>query len=63
MLFASSTNFISEVSTVANDTLGGVSTYLYLILGVIVAFFVLERLLKAIYPSKYNTEIEYIEKE
>jgi len=62
MLISSSSDIYSGISTVATDTLGGFWAYIAIIIGVILAFFVLEMLLKILYPDRFKNEIEYIEK-
>lgn len=62
MLTSSSTDVYSGIGQVASETLGGFWVYIIAIVGIIVAFFVIETILKSLYPDKYRNEIEYIEK-
>lgn len=62
MIISSSTDFYSSVSSIVSDTLGGFWGFIILIMGIIFTFFIIELILKAIYPDKYRNEIEYIEK-
>lgn len=53
MLISSSTSFMSDVSQVATGTFSDISGYLIFVLGIIVGFFVVEKILESVYPEKY----------
>jgi len=62
MLFSSSTSFYSGLSEVTNTTLGSFWGFIVFIAGIVLTFFLINILLKALYPDRYKNEIEYIEK-
>jgi len=54
MLISSSTDVYSGIGQVATFAFYDVLSYLFLIIGIILAFYVIELLLKSLYPHKYN---------
>jgi hypothetical protein len=56
MLYSSTTNFYGGVSQVATGTFGDILPFLYVLLGIILGFFVLETLLSFFYPERYPKE-------
>lgn len=63
MLFSSSTSFYSGLSEVANTTLNGFWGFIVFIAGIVLTFFLINILLRALYPDKYKNEIEYLDKQ
>jgi len=60
MLFSSSTDVYSGITEVFTETFSGLSGFFIFIIGVIIAFWVIEILLKAFYPNNFkdsNTEV------
>lgn len=54
MLFSSSTNTTNEMGSVASSVFDGVGTYIILLIGIVLGFFILERLAIAIFPKHYG---------
>lgn len=53
MLFSSSTDVVSGLASVSNESFQGISIYVVLIAGVVLAFFIIERIIRAIFPKHY----------
>ena len=56
MLIATSTNTFSELSTVSSSMFSSILPYLYVIIGIILAFYIIEtiRFWFSDYPERYN---------
>jgi uncharacterized membrane protein len=54
MLFSSSTNVVSDLASVSNDSFQGISMYVVLIAGIVLGFFIIERIVRAIFPKHYG---------
>jgi len=54
MLFSSSTNITSEMGAVATTAIDDVGIYVILLIGIVLGFFILERLAIAIFPKHYG---------
>ena len=53
MLFSSSTDAIGQMGSVAISAFDGVGTYVILLIGIVLGFFIIERLITAIFPKAY----------
>lgn len=53
MLIGSSTNVYASLGSISTDTIGGFKNYIFIIAGVILAFYIIERLASAIFPKSY----------
>ena len=53
MLFSSSTDIYSGLGAVSTETFGGISIYVVLIAGIVLGFFIIERIVRAIFPKHY----------
>lgn len=53
MLFSSSTDVYAGLGSVSTETFGGISIYVVLIAGIVLGFFIIERIVRAIFPKHY----------
>jgi uncharacterized membrane protein len=56
MLFSSSTDVISGLASVSNESFQGISVYVVLIAGIVLGFFIIERIVRAIFPRHYTSD-------
>jgi hypothetical protein len=54
MLFSNSTNITGEMGAVATATFDGVGGYVILLIGIVLGFFILERLASVMFPKHYG---------
>jgi uncharacterized membrane protein len=55
MLFSSSTDVVSGLASVSNESFQGISVYVVLIAGIVLGFFIIERIVRVIFPKHYNS--------
>lgn len=57
MLFQSATSTVSEIGVVSSNAFSSISPYLYLVIGLVLAFFILEMLIDIIATSKSDKKL------
>lgn len=58
MLISTTTNATSEIGSVATSSFGAVAPFIYLIFGIIIAFFVAEIIIDMVAQKKHDREID-----
>ena len=54
MIMSSTTDIYAGLAAVSNDAFNGIGIYVVLVAGIVLGFFILERLAVAIFPDKYG---------
>jgi hypothetical protein len=58
MLMGSSTNVYASLGSTASGIVGDFKVYIFIIVGIVLAFFIIERLITAIFPKSYYDKIQ-----
>jgi hypothetical protein len=53
MIFSSSTDVYASLGSTASGILGDFKAYIFVIAGIVLAFYVIQRLVSAIFPQRY----------
>jgi hypothetical protein len=56
MLMSSSTNVYASLGSIATNIITDFKVYIFIIVGVVFGFYIIERLITAIFPQKYYGE-------
>lgn len=57
MLFSSSTNLFTDLGSLSTGIISDVKIYIFMIAGLILGFYVLERIIIGIFPEKYKMDM------